>query len=59
MSDQNAMPAINKVDHPATTFDSDKDRCQTIRMQRQDGILELHLHAGGGPLQWSLQAHWG
>ena len=57
MSDQTTASAMNTVDRPATTFDSYRDRYSTIRMQRQDGVLELHLHTDGGPLQWSLQAH--
>ena len=57
MNDQAANSAMNKVDRPETTFDSYKDRYRMIRMERRDGILEMHLHTDGGPLQWSLQAH--
>lgn len=30
---------------------------QTIKMRREEGILELRLHTGGGPLRWSLLPH--
>ncbi|QDQ82272.1 enoyl-CoA hydratase/isomerase family protein [Paraburkholderia megapolitana] len=40
-----------------SAFESYKEKYRSIRMQRQDGILELHLHTEGGPLQWSLLAH--
>ena len=32
-------------------------RFETIEMRREDGILEMRFHTGGGPLQWSLLAH--
>ena len=52
-----ASTAMTHLDRKPTTFDEYKDRYQTIRMQRTDGVLELHLHSDGGPLQWSLLAH--
>jgi enoyl-CoA hydratase/carnithine racemase len=30
---------------------------ETIDMRREDGILEMRFHTGGGPLQWSLLPH--
>ena len=30
---------------------------QSIRMERQDGILEITFHTGGGPLQWGGVPH--
>jgi enoyl-CoA hydratase/carnithine racemase len=30
---------------------------QCIRMRREEGILEMQLHTGGGPLRWSLLPH--
>ncbi len=30
--------------------------CRFIRMERQDGILQMTLHTDGGPLQWNLDA---
>jgi enoyl-CoA hydratase/carnithine racemase len=33
-------------------FDDYRDRYRSMAMRREDGILELTLHSGGGPLQW-------
>jgi enoyl-CoA hydratase/carnithine racemase len=33
-------------------FDDYRDRYQTIRMDRRDGILQLTFHTEGGPLRW-------
>jgi enoyl-CoA hydratase/carnithine racemase len=30
---------------------------ESIRMERRDGILQVTLHTGGGPLQWGLGPH--
>ncbi|MDV3128415.1 enoyl-CoA hydratase/isomerase family protein [Mycobacterium sp. 21AC1] len=49
--------AMTHLERGSTSFDSYKDRYKTIRMQRTDGVLELHFHSDGGPLQWSLLAH--
>ncbi|WP_018262228.1 enoyl-CoA hydratase/isomerase family protein [Methylobacterium sp. WSM2598] len=49
--------SMTTLDRVETTFDTYKDRFQTIRMERQDGILEMHFHSDGGPLRWSLLAH--
>lgn len=40
-----------------TTFKDYADRFENIRMVRQDGVLEMHFHTRGGPLQWGLAAH--
>lgn len=29
----------------------------SVRMRREDGILEMQFHTGGGPLRWSKRAH--
>ena len=50
----NSMTHINRT---ASTFDSYKDRYETIQLSREDGILEMTFHTDGGPLQWSLAAH--
>ena len=34
-----------------------RDKYATIRMRREDGILEVTLTTDGGPLQWGRQAH--
>jgi len=39
------------------TFDEYKDRYQTIKMRRTDGILEMRFHTNDGPFQWSLLPH--
>lgn len=33
------------------------DKYDTIRMRREDGVLEMTLHTGGGSLNWSRHAH--
>jgi enoyl-CoA hydratase/carnithine racemase len=33
------------------------DKFRTIRMRREDGILEMMLHTDGGPLRWSRLPH--
>jgi len=33
-------------------FDEYRDRYETIRMERRDGILQLTFHTEGGPLRW-------
>jgi enoyl-CoA hydratase/carnithine racemase len=33
-------------------FDEYRDRYRSIKMQRQNGILELQFHTNGGPLEW-------
>lgn len=40
-----------------TVFDEYANKFETIRMERRDGILEMHFHTGGGPLQWNLVSH--
>lgn len=42
---------------PMQEFADYAESYQCIRMQRQDGILELTLHTDGGPLQWGLLPH--
>lgn len=39
------------------TFEEYKDRYPHVRMEREDGILELHLHSDGGPLVWGSDPH--
>jgi enoyl-CoA hydratase/carnithine racemase len=34
-----------------------RDRYPSIRMEREDGILSLVFHTGGGPLQWAVKIH--
>ncbi|MDH6522865.1 enoyl-CoA hydratase/carnithine racemase [Streptomyces sp. SAI-135] len=44
---------------PSSQFKEYKDRYETIAMERtSDGILTMRFHTDGGPLQWSLQAHY-
>lgn len=33
------------------------DKYETIRMRREEGILEVRLGSNGGPLRWGRQAH--
>jgi enoyl-CoA hydratase/carnithine racemase len=45
------------VQHLRTKFDDYAQRYKTIRMRREDGILELSLHTEGGPLRWGRLPH--
>ncbi len=38
-------------------FDTYKDKYQTIKMERRDGILQMTFHTDGGPLRWNLLPH--
>ena len=38
-------------------FEEYAEKYETIRMRREDGILELTFHTGGDTLQWGLQPH--
>ena len=38
-------------------FDSYRDKYQHVRMRREDGILEVALHSGGGPLVFNGAVH--
>jgi enoyl-CoA hydratase/carnithine racemase len=38
-------------------FDEYRGRYETCRLAREDGILTLTLHTGGGPVLWSDQVH--
>ncbi len=49
--------SMSQIERPETTFDTYKDLFKTIRMRREEGILEMQLHTDGGPLRWSLLAH--
>lgn len=51
------MNTMTHLDRKETTFATYKDRYKSIRLSREDGILEMHLHTDGGPLRWSLLAH--
>ena len=41
----------------AEKFEQYRDRYQNIRLERQDGILTMHLHTNGGEFVWSARAH--
>jgi enoyl-CoA hydratase/carnithine racemase len=45
------------VRHLRTKFDDYAQKYKTIRMRREDGILELSLHTDGGPLRWGRLPH--
>lgn len=44
-------------DHLRPQFEQYCGRYQSIRMRREDGILELTLHTDGGPLRWGRLPH--
>ena len=37
-------------------FEEYRERYETIRMERRDGILQMTFHTEGGPLRWTLLA---
>lgn len=41
----------------APSFEEYSEKYENVRMRREGGILELHLHTGGDSLVWSLQSH--
>jgi enoyl-CoA hydratase/carnithine racemase len=41
----------------AAKFDEYRDAYENIRLERQDGILEVTIHTGGDSLVWSGTAH--
>jgi enoyl-CoA hydratase/carnithine racemase len=40
-----------------TAFDSYREKYENVTMRREDGILEVALHTGGGPLQFNGYVH--
>lgn len=40
-----------------TDFADYKDKYSSVRMRRDDGILEMTFHTDGGSLRWSKRAH--
>lgn len=40
-----------------SNFDDYRDKYSNVAMRREDGILEVTLHTGDGPLRWNLAAH--
>ena len=38
-------------------FEEYCQKYQTVRMERQDGILQITFHSDGGPLQWGAVPH--
>lgn len=45
------------VGHRATQLGDYATKYQTIRMRREEGILEITLHTDGGPLRWGRVPH--
>lgn len=40
-----------------STFEQYANKYQSIRMRREDGILEMRFHTNDGPFHWSLLPH--
>ncbi len=40
-----------------SSFDQYSTRYESVRMRREDGILEMQFHTGGGSLRWGKRAH--
>ncbi|MGO8059894.1 enoyl-CoA hydratase/isomerase family protein [Rhizobium johnstonii] len=51
------MNSMTNLERAETSFPTYKDKYKSIRLTREDGILEVHLHTDDGPLRWSLLAH--
>jgi 6-oxocamphor hydrolase len=41
----------------APAFEDYRDRYENVRLEREDGILEVTLHTEGKPLVWTSRAH--
>jgi len=48
---------IERFERFRTRFADYAEKYETIRMRREDGILELALHTRNGPLRWSKLTH--
>jgi enoyl-CoA hydratase/carnithine racemase len=46
-----------QIDELRTRFEDYCDRYESIRMRREDGILEITLGTDGGPLHWGRRPH--
>lgn len=46
-----------KIEDQRAKLDDYADRFETIKLRREDGILELTLHTDGGPLRWGRTVH--
>lgn len=46
-----------RVDHLRTRLEDYANRYENIRIRREDGILEVTLHTGGGSLRWGRKPH--
>ncbi len=42
---------------PSALFDEYANKYSSVRMRRENGILEMTFHTDGGPLRWSKRAH--
>lgn len=45
------------IEEHRARLDDYADRFETIRLRREDGVLELTLHTEGGPLRWGRKPH--
>lgn len=51
------MSQSESREYASSVFNEYKDRYETIRMERRDGILQMTLHTDGGPLMWGELPH--
>ncbi len=49
--------SMTSIKREPSRFDRYSQEYTSIRMTREGGILELHFHTEGRPLEWSLLAH--
>jgi enoyl-CoA hydratase/carnithine racemase len=52
------QPPLNwRLPMKAHTFESYREKYENVRMQRDDGILEVAFHTRGGPLAFNGYVH--
>jgi enoyl-CoA hydratase/carnithine racemase len=51
------MSSTASETYASSAFEDYKDRFETIKMERRDGILQMTLHTNGGPLMWGELPH--
>src|SRR5258708_34178635 len=48
---------LNRNRGSKAVFDTYRDKYENVRMKREDGILEVALHSGGGPIGFKGYVH--
>jgi enoyl-CoA hydratase/carnithine racemase len=53
----NSNWCFDRMSQVALTLDQYRSRYQNIKLEREDGILTMTFHTGGGEFVWSAEAH--